>query len=95
MKTAYRSKLHDRHIDWQQDSRNRDSDRRGQKIAERLEDLDNRCVKLTAYADPQICEKHDRFGDTYFRVYDPQSDRYFNFHSQNEVKCWLDEHYYL
>ncbi|MEM8829849.1 MAG: hypothetical protein AAGE96_10880 [Cyanobacteria bacterium P01_G01_bin.19] len=94
MKTIYRSKSYDKLVDRQQDANNNRPTNWGQ-IAERLDDLDDRCVRLAAYAEPQVCEKHDRFGDTYFRVYDPQSDRYLDFHSHNEVKCWLEQHYYL
>ena len=95
MKTTYRSKSHDILVARQQDFKNNNSPAEWGQIAERLDDLDDCWVKLATCTEPQIREKHDRFGDTYFRVYDPQRDRYLDFHSQDEVRCWLDRSYYL
>lgn len=98
MKTTNWSRTHDKLVvvDRQQDSKNNNSPTEwGQKIAEGLDDIDDRWAKLNTYAEPKIWEKHDRYGDTYFQVYDPQGDRYLFFHSKDEARCWSDQRYYI
>jgi hypothetical protein len=45
-------------------------------------------------AEPQIKQKSDRFGNIYWRVYDPISDSHCSFNSEQEVRLWLDTRYY-
>ena len=66
-----------------------------QQIAEHLEDLDDRWAKLSTYSEPKIWEKTDRFGKTYYQIFDPKSDRYLHFNSEAEVRCWLDRRFYV
>ena len=65
------------------------------KLTQKLEDLDAYWLKFDVYAEPKVSEKKDRYGDTYYRVYDPQRDRYHDFNSEAEVRWWLDKRYYL
>lgn len=65
------------------------------KIAKKLDDLGNRWLRHDVYAEPKIWEKKDRHGNTYYRVYDPQRDRYHDFFSEAKVRWWLDKRYYL
>lgn len=65
------------------------------KLAQKLEDLDAYWLKLNVYAEPKVWEKKDRYDNTYYRVYDFQSDRYLDFNSEDEVRWWLDKRYYL
>jgi hypothetical protein len=44
--------------------------------------------------EPRIKQKCDRFGNIYWRVYDPISDSHCSFHSEQEVRSWLDTRYY-
>lgn len=66
-----------------------------QQIADHLEDIDDRWAKLSTYSEPKIWEKIDRFGNTYFQIFDSKSDRYLRFNSEEEVRCWLDRRFYL
>lgn len=100
MKTTNWSRAHEKLCARQQDSKNKNSQKNtiakwGQKIAKRLDDLDDRWTKLATYTEPKIWEKKDRLGNTYFRVDDPKGDRYLYFHSEDEVRWWLDQRYYL
>ncbi len=65
------------------------------KVAKKLNDLSNRCLKLDFYSEPKIWEKKDRYGNTYYRVYDPKRDRHLDLNSEDEVRWWLDQRYYL
>jgi hypothetical protein len=49
---------------------------------------------LSAPAEPKIRRKHDRHGNTYFRVYDPSTATTHTFTSEQEVRAWLDQRYY-
>lgn len=44
--------------------------------------------------EPQVRQKTDRFGNLYWRVYDPVSDRTVRFDNQQQVLIWLDERHY-
>ena len=45
--------------------------------------------------EPQIVQKSDRHGNSYWQVYDPVSASRCSFGSEQEVKAWLDHRYYL
>ena len=99
MKTINWSKLNfkdfeEKHSSRQKSARNTSSGFR-RKLAQKLEDLDDHWSKLNVYAEPKVWEKKDRYGNTYYRVYDPQRDRYLEFNSEEEVRWWLDKRYYL
>ena len=66
-----------------------------EKIVKELHDLGNRQTRSQINSEPKIWDKKDGYGNTYFRVYDPQSDRYIYFNSEDEVRWWLDKRYYL
>lgn len=44
--------------------------------------------------EPTIEEKCDRNGHCYWRVYDPITQNYSIFDSENKVRVWLDQRYY-
>ena len=50
-------------------------------------------TKLQTEPEPKIWEKRDRLGNTFFKVYDPASDRFIYLSSENEVRIWLEERY--
>jgi len=51
-------------------------------------------LKLTPSNDPQIYEKRDRHGNTYFHVYDPLTGLSSTFSSEDEIRIWLDQRFY-
>ena len=101
MKTNKGSTLDDRIFNRQPDTETKPNPfqdtvtKLGQKIANQLEDLDDRWAKLSTYSEPKIWEKKDRYGHIYFQVFDPIGDRYLHFNSEDEVKWWLDRRYSL
>jgi len=44
--------------------------------------------------EPEIKQKCDRFGNTYWRVYEPISGFQCSFNSEQEVRSWLETRYY-
>lgn len=44
--------------------------------------------------EPQIATKYDREGRAYYVVYDPVDRQHYTFHSEQEVRIWLDGRYY-
>lgn len=52
-----------------------------------------RLIAIQAEPEPKVWEKHDRQGNTFFKVYDPASDRWVYLSSENEVRMWLEERY--
>ncbi|MBE9043392.1 hypothetical protein IQ255_03035 [Pleurocapsales cyanobacterium LEGE 10410] len=101
MKTTKWSKLHSQDFDWQQDSQNNKNSFKNawakfeQKIAKKLANLGDRWTRFSTYSEPKIWERKDRDGNPYFRIFDPKSDRYIYLNSEDEVRWWLDERYYL
>ena len=100
MKTINWSKLNfqeldrPKHSSRQKSARNTSTGFR-RKLAQKLEDLDAHWLKFDVYAEPKVWEKKDRYGNTYYQVYDPQCDRYYDFSSEAEVRWWLNKRYYL
>ncbi|NJO79724.1 MAG: hypothetical protein HC827_15245 [Cyanobacteria bacterium RM1_2_2] len=45
--------------------------------------------------DPQVKQRVDHTGQQYWQVYDPITERYSNFFSEDEVYQWLEARYYL
>lgn len=45
--------------------------------------------------EPQIVQKHNLQGNTYWQIYDPISTSHRSFSSKQEVRAWLDSRYYL
>lgn len=101
MKTIYWLGLNYKVHDWQQDAENNQSSVRntianlGKKSAKSLHSLLSRLLRFDTNSEPKIWEKKDRFGKTYYRIYDPISDRNIYLNSEAEVRWWLDKHYYL
>lgn len=52
-------------------------------------------VSTPASSEPQIWQKCDRFGQIYWQVYDPIRDRWFRFSSEQELRQWLEENFYI
>ena len=42
-------------------------------------------------SEPKITEKHDRFGNTHYQVYDPANQTSSTMSSEAEVRAWLDQ----
>lgn len=45
--------------------------------------------------EPRITTKRDRHGANYFAVYDPIDGNHHTFHSETDVRAWLEQRYYL
>jgi hypothetical protein len=44
--------------------------------------------------EPKVWQERDRFGNLYWRIYDPISDRSATLASEQEVREWLDQRFY-
>lgn len=44
--------------------------------------------------EPQIEQKRDRFGKSYWQVHDYQTDKYYTFGCDREVIAWIEERYH-
>lgn len=44
--------------------------------------------------EPQIERKCDRFGNSYWRVYDYPTNKSYTFGSDREVRAWIEERYH-
>lgn len=49
---------------------------------------------LSGNPEPRIYRKRDRYGNSYFQVYDPTTGLSSSFGTEKEVRIWLDERYY-
>ena len=49
---------------------------------------------LTGTQEPQIVERRDPQGQTYFQVYDPVSQCRHRFTCEADLRTWLDQRYY-
>ncbi|KAM3096894.1 hypothetical protein ACKFKG_09410 [Phormidesmis sp. 146-35] len=45
-------------------------------------------------SEPQVRQRRDRFGQTYFQVYDPATRCSASLHSEQEVRQWLEQRFY-
>ncbi|WNZ25808.1 hypothetical protein HJG54_25205 [Leptolyngbya sp. NK1-12] len=52
-------------------------------------------VSTPASNEPQIWQKRDRFGQVYWQAYDPIRDRFARFSSEQEVRQWLEQNFYI
>ena len=101
MKTINWSVLYSKVFDGKKDSqKNKNSFRNmiaklREKIVKRLDDLGERWGNFSSYSEPKIWKKKGRDDNSYFRIYDPVHDSYIYFNSEEEVKAWLDQCYYL
>lgn len=50
---------------------------------------------LTANRDPMIHEKRDRRGNVYYDLYDPVGNQRLTFSSEEEIRYWLEQRYYV
>lgn len=46
-------------------------------------------------SEPKVWQKKDRKGNIYWRVYNPTTGYCGSFNSEEEVRMWLEERYYL
>lgn len=44
-------------------------------------------------ANPRIWQRCDRAGNTWWTLYDPVTQRFYQFSSESEVRMWLDEQF--
>ena len=44
--------------------------------------------------EPQIERKRDRFGNSYWQVYDYSTNKSYTFGSDREVRVWIEERYH-
>ena len=51
-------------------------------------------LSAPASNEPRVWQKRDRFGQTYWQVYDPIRDRFARFSSEQEVRQWLEQRHY-
>jgi len=65
---------------------------RFQGLIQMWEDLIN---ALAGRSEPKIYRKRDRQGNWYFRVYDPVMGRSVTLYSEQEMRTWIDQRYYL
>ncbi len=49
---------------------------------------------LASSQEPQILQKRDRQGQSYFQVYDPVSQSHHRFATEADLRTWLDQRYY-
>lgn len=47
----------------------------------------------TINVEPRVWKKHDRYGNVYWRTYDPATDRLAWFDTEEEVRRWIEERY--
>ncbi|KAM3099855.1 hypothetical protein ACKFKF_13490 [Phormidesmis sp. 146-12] len=45
-------------------------------------------------SEPQVRQRRDRFGQTYFQVYDPATRCSASLHSEQELRQWLEQRFY-
>lgn len=45
-------------------------------------------------SEPKVCQKRDRYGNTFWHVYDPVTHRSSDFGSGADVLIWLEKRYY-
>lgn len=101
MKTINWSVLYSKVFDGKKDSqKNKNSFRNiivelGQKIVKKLDYLRKRPINFSSYSESKIWKRKGRDDDSYFRIYDSVRDSYIYFNSEEEVKAWLDQCYYL
>lgn len=62
-----------------------------QRLSQLWESLIN---ALAGQSEPKIVRKRDRFGNWYFRVYDPVSQQSATLSSERELRAWIDQRYY-
>ena len=44
--------------------------------------------------EPQIEQKRDRFGNSYWQVHDYKTDKFYTFSCDREVRSWIEERYH-
>lgn len=99
MKTLVKTKLNCR----QENSRKKTSKKSprifnadlGHNLAKSIDNWRKNLIDFDPNYEPKISERKDRYGNTYFRIYDPINDRFIYLNSEEEVRYWLDKRYYL
>jgi hypothetical protein len=62
------------------------------KLFQRM--AENALSFLSGSSDPRIDQWRDTTGKLHYRVYDPTIGQTLHFHSEAEVRSWLDQRYY-
>lgn len=44
--------------------------------------------------EPQIEQKRDRLGNSYWQVYDYQTNRFYTFNCDREVRAWIEKRHH-
>ncbi|MDX2212787.1 MAG: hypothetical protein SFY66_05800 [Oculatellaceae cyanobacterium bins.114] len=55
--------------------------------------VSNFVAHLSGTSEPQIWQTQDQAGDILWNVYDPSTHQTSVFHSETEVRVWIDERY--
>ena len=45
-------------------------------------------------SEPQIEQKRDRFGNSYWQVHDYKTNKFYTFDCDREVRVWLEKRYH-
>ena len=54
------------------------------------------CIQhLSKSPEPKITQQFDSQGNPFFEIYDPTSKQVFQCQSEQEVRTWLEQRYYL
>jgi hypothetical protein len=61
-------------------------------IVEYLKKLGDRIVEyFNSQSEIKVWQRQDRFGNEYWEVYDPKTNRSASFGSEDEVRIWIEE----
>lgn len=63
----------------------------GKYILHQFNWLGQYLIKLKT--EPQIRRKCDRYGNSYWQIFNPVSGKFTLFGSEKEVRVWLEEHF--
>jgi hypothetical protein len=59
-----------------------------------LDWLWNKLFEIASHSEPRIIQKRDRYGNTYFQAYDPLTGHSGCFHTEYELRVWIERRYY-
>ncbi|BAU15407.1 hypothetical protein LEP3755_59650 [Leptolyngbya sp. NIES-3755] len=53
-----------------------------------------KAISTPVSSEPRVWQRRDRSGQTYWQVYDPETNRSARLSSEQEVRQWLEQRYY-
>jgi hypothetical protein len=66
----------------------------GQQLKERVGKMSKAiAARVMHSSDPTINERRDRWGNVYYQVYDPRTQKSAVFGSELEIRYWLEQRY--